>query len=378
MKKLLMFAMGILTVCALGARAQDLTGTWQGTLVATAPDPGIRTLVKFAKDAKGGWTGTMYRVDQPGWVLPMTAISVQGKAVNFEITPMDVTYTGKLSADGGLITGTWAHGPATHVLNLLHVGADTAWEIPAPPAPPKAMAADADPAFDVATIKPNNSGEGQLRQLTINGRNFVLRNGSLIDLIGFAYNVQMRQIVDGPDWINVSRYDIDGVPDKEGSPSVEQLRQMMRKLLAERFALKFHMDKREMPAFVLSVDKAGTKLTAEQGGGTLPGFGMGKGKGGVRLNIANATMDEVSSFLQMQVLDRPVVNRTALTGRYSFNVTFVPDDTMFNGHAPKIPVEEATAPGLSEAVQESGLKLSVEKTDVPTVVIDHLEKPSAN
>jgi uncharacterized protein (TIGR03435 family) len=361
-----------------GLRAQDLTGTWQGTLVATAPDPGIRTLVKFAKDAKGGWTGTMYRVDQPGWVAAFTLISVQGKVLSFAIAPQDVTYTGKLSADGGLVTGTWAHGPATHVLNLLHVGADTAWEIPTPPAPPKPMAADADPAFDVATIKPNNSDGKSLQQLTVNGRNFRIRNGSLGDLIGFAYNVQMRQIVGGPDWMNADRYDIDAVPDKEGSPDAEQVRVMMRKLLAERFALNSHPEKREMSAFVLTVGKDGPKLTATAGDGTLPGFGIGPADGGVKLHVANATMDEFSSFLQMLVLDRPVVNQTALGGRYEFNVTFLPDDSMFNGHPPKVPTETSSAPALLDAMPQVGLKMTAEKTQVDVVSIDHVEKPSAN
>jgi uncharacterized protein (TIGR03435 family) len=363
------------TVFGMGAQAQDVTGQWQGTLHAGSND--LRIILKIAKE-DGKLGATMYSIDQGGQPFKATGVGMDGATLRLNIDVISGKFEGKLSGDGKTIAGTWTQGPSPLPLVLAKSTAETAWEIPAPPAPPKLMAADADPAFDVATIKPNPSGENNLRQLTMNGRSFKIRNGSLDDLLTFAYNVQVRQIVGGPEWISSDRYDIDAVPDKEGEPSVEQMRVMMRKLLAERFALKFHSEKREMEAFVLGIGKGGEKLSATQGNGTLPGFGMGKGKGGVRLNIGNATMDEFASFLQMQVVDLPVVNRTALTARYDFNVTFVPDDSMFHGHAPKIPEDEASAPSLLDAVQLLGLKLSAEKTAVGVIVVDHVEKPSAN
>ena len=102
------------------------------------------------------------------------------------------------------------------------------------------------PGVDVATIKPNNSGLSGMQQLTINGRDFKTVNSSLSDLMQFAYNVQLKQIIGAPEWIDKDRYDIAGTPDQEGAPSVEQLRTMVRKLIAERFQLKFHHDKREL------------------------------------------------------------------------------------------------------------------------------------
>jgi uncharacterized protein (TIGR03435 family) len=255
------------------------------------------------------------------------------------------------------------------------------------------MASDADPAFEVATIKPNASGNSGLEQLTMNGRNFRIRNGSLGDLIGFSYGVQTKQIVNGPDWIDSDRYDIDSVPDKEGAPSPAQLRVMVQKLLVERFGLKSHTEKRDMPAFVLAEAKTGVKITPTQMNGPLPGFGMSPGEGGLRMNVMNGTMDEFTGFLQMIVLDRPVVNHTELKGRYDFHVTFTPDDSQFHGHPPNVarppaagaaasdPAAPATesAANLFEAMQQqAGLRLSPEKTAVDVVVIDHVEKPSAN
>ncbi len=85
------------------------------------------------------------------------------------------------------------------------------------------MAADADPSFDVVTIKPNDSGATSMQGLNVRGRNFTTRASSLDDLIKFAYGVHARQIVGGPEWIDKDRYDINGVPDKDGVPNVIQL-----------------------------------------------------------------------------------------------------------------------------------------------------------
>jgi len=100
------------------------------------------------------------------------------------------------------------------------------------------------------------------------------------------------------------------------------------------------------------------------------------------MNVINSTIEEFTSILQMMVLDRPVVDQTALAGRYDFKFTFTPDDSEFNGHPPKVPTPAEgveSAPGLFEALQQqAGLKLSAEKTPVEVIAIDHVEKPSAN
>jgi uncharacterized protein (TIGR03435 family) len=258
---------------------------------------------------------------------------------------------------------------------------ETAWEIPAPAPPPKLMAADADPSFEVATIKPNDSGATSMQQLTLNGRNFQTRASSLADLIAFSYEVQAKQIVGGPDWISTDRYDIAAVPDVEGAPNPQQLRSMIRKLLADRFQLKFHRDQRELSAFVLTVSKSGEKLTPTQLSGPLPGIGMRPATGGLTLIVHNGTIGDFTGFLQELVLDRPVVDRTELKGKFDFSVTFLPDETQFNGHSPvkKLADGVEAAPSLFEALQQQlGLKITAEKTSVDVIAIDHVEKPSAN
>jgi uncharacterized protein (TIGR03435 family) len=356
----------------------DIAGNWQGTLPA---EKSLRIVVKIAKADKG-WSATMYSIDQGAYPIKTTSITLDGSTLKYAVDLIGGNYEGTLSADGNSIVGTWTQGPKPLPLTLVRATKETAWEIPAPPPPPKLMAADADPSFDVATIKPNDSGKPNMFGLKVQGRNFRAVNASLGDLIAFAFDVQAKQIVGGPDWINKDRYDIAGVPDKEGTPNVNQLQSMMRKLLADRFKLTYHNEKRELSAYVLTVGKNGPKLKPTQLNGPLPGLGMRPGPGGLTLMVINAKMTDFTGFMQMLVLDRPVVDRTGLDGKFDFQCKFTPDDSQFNGHPPPLPKQAddaEIAPNLFEALQQQdGLKLAAEKTPVEVIAIDHVEKPSAN
>jgi uncharacterized protein (TIGR03435 family) len=218
--------------------------------------------------------------------------------------------------------------------------------------------------------------------LTFRGRNLLTVDSSLGDLMVFAYSVQMKQIIGAPDWIEKDRYDIVATPDREGTPTAEQVRIMVRKLLADRFQLKFHHDKRELSAFVLTVGKDGPKLRPAQPNGNLHGIGMQPAKTGTLLFANNAPITAFTSFLQSLVFDRPVVDQTGLTGRYDLTVTFTPDDSLFNGRPlgfPKPDEGVEPAPGLFDAIQQQlGLKLTKEKAQVDVLAIDHVERTSAN
>jgi uncharacterized protein (TIGR03435 family) len=104
--------------------------------------------------------------------------------------------------------------------------------------------------------------------------------------------------------------------------------------------------------------------------------------------MVNATIGDFTGFLQILVLDRPVVDKTGIQGRYDYQCTFTPDDSQFGGHPPPMPAQgnngstdtaTAAAPSLYDALQqELGLKLSAEKTAVDVIAIDHVEKPTPN
>jgi uncharacterized protein (TIGR03435 family) len=369
------------------ASPHDLADTWQGTLHGGGQD--LRTLVKITKDDKGAYKGVFYSLDQGAQGFALDSVVLNGQDVKFVLKLFNLTYQGKLSADGKTIDGASSQGGGSTPLVLTRATPETAWEIPKPQPPPKPMAADADPSFEVATIKPNNTGATNMQGLVIRGRKFMTRASSLGDLISFAYEVQAKQIVNAPDWLDKDRYDIEAAPEQEGVPNGEQVRIMIRKLLADRFALKFHHDKRDMSAYVLTVGKDGSKLKPTQLKGNLPGIGIGPGTGGITLNMANATIPDFTGFLQILVLDRPVVDKTGIQGRYDFRCTFTPDESQFGGHPPPMPNQgnnngsndtaAAAAPSLYDAIQqELGLKLSAEKTSVDVIAVDHVEKPSAN
>ena len=376
MKKLmlLIIALVISSGAALRAQAPDITGTWQGTLTAAGRD--LRTVVKISK-ADSGLKAVFYSIDQGGQGITANAITLDGSTVKISIASIAGAYEGKLSADGNSIAGTFTQGGTSLPLNLTRANSDTAWVIPGPPTP---MAADADPAFEVATIKPSNP-DAQGKGFRVRGRQFSTLNTSLSDLITFAYGLHPRQITGGPDWLDKDKYDLAAEPDGEGQPNDKQWKIMVQKLLADRFKLTFHHDKTELSVYALVVGKTGSKINKSGGDPNgLPGlFFRGLGM----LTVTNATMTDFTGLMQAAVLDRPVVDQTGLPGRYDFTLNWTPDESQFAGMGVKVPPpaadNAAAPPDLFTAIEEQmGLKLVATKAMVDILVIDHVEKPSAN
>ena len=269
-------------------------------------------------------------------------------------------------------------------MNLARATAETAWTIPEPPPPPKPMPANADPAFVVATIKPSNP-DVQGQGYGFRGQDVTTTNTSVSWLITLAYNMHAHQVVGAPGWVGSEKYDILGRPDTPGQPSRDQLKIMFKKLLADRFQLKFHIEKRELPAYTITVLKTGPKFaasTADPNGGLGIGFGMAPG-GGMTFNVRNAPFASVANALQGNLLDKPVVDQTGLTGKYDFTVKFTPDQSQLANIGANPPGATATDPDAPPDIftafqQQLGLKLESTKTAVDVMVIEKIEKPSDN
>jgi uncharacterized protein (TIGR03435 family) len=269
-------------------------------------------------------------------------------------------------------------GGQTLDLNLQHVTEENTWAIPKPPKP---MPTDAKPKFDVATIKPGQPNSPG-KNIGFRGREFRARNFNVNDLIGFAYGLHMKQIVNAPEWFNTELFDISGVPDVEGQPSPEQLNMLMENLLTDRFQLKFHYEKRELPVFALTV-KGTPKMTVS----TAPaeaGTGFGFRRLG-DLNVRNMTMADFAKWMQRSVTDRPIVDQTGLKDRYDFTLKWTPDDSQFaqfrsTGSLPQTNPEDPNAPpSLYTALQEQlGLRMEPTKAMDEVMVIDSVQKPSEN
>ncbi|HEY4381780.1 MAG TPA: TIGR03435 family protein [Acidobacteriaceae bacterium] len=373
MKKL----MGLIAAVLLfvgAVQAQDVTGDWQGTLHA---DRDLRIVFKITKD-DGKLRAVGYSIDQGSSPMNATGVVLDGKDFKLAVPGVGGTYQGTLSADDNTITGTWAQGKPLPLV-LVRATKETAWEIPAPPKPLKPMAADADPSFEVATIKPSDPNvPGDW--FRVNGRNFSTHNITLMGMIKFAYGVHGKQVLNAPDWMDQDKYDVAAVPDGEGQPNDKQWKGMVKKLLLERFKMTFHTDQRELAVFAVTLAKDGPKDMAENtGGGSLPSLFFRGTPGGILLPAKNATVKDFTGLLQEVVLDKPVVDQTGLKGRYDFNLKWAPDDSQFGGRIPPPSEAPDAPPNLFTAVQEQiGLKIESTKAKVDVMVIDRVEKPTAN
>ncbi len=359
-----------------GAIVQSLVGAWQGQLhVSEKPGDTLRVVFKISATTSGALYGDMYSIDQGGKAAAPD-ITLKGSAVKIAMPSIGATYVGKLSADGNSITGSWTGANGGLTLNLIRASAETAWKIPEPPSPPKMMPADADPAFEVATVKLSNPDQG-LRGLRMQGRQFTAINLSVHDLILIAYGIHPRQLLGAPDWIEKERYDVLGKPDVEGQPNNRQMRALIQKLLADRFNLKFHREKRELSVYLIVVGKTGAKLTKADGD---PKADPVMFFYGAEFIAKNTTMVDFAGFLQQGVLDRPVLDQTGITGRYDFGLLWRPEVRPAGpGNNPPPPSDTDGLPDVYTAIQQQlGLRLEAAKTPTEVIVIDRLEKPSEN
>ena len=356
--------------------SQSIADTWQGTLHAGQD---ARIVFKISK-APAGYSATFYGIDQD-LDLPVNKILLDGSTLRMTLAIDRVTYEGKLSADGKTITGTWSQGPSPLPLVLSRATPETAWTIPAPEKLQR-MDEHASAAFDVATIKPAKPDEPN-KSFLIGRRRFKAANANLDDLITFAYGLHPKQVIGAPAWGASDKFDIEAQPDREGVPSLDQWKTMLRKLLEDRCKLSVHHDQKEMPVYVLSVGKTGPKLTPSLGNAMgLPGLGFRHGVGGDFI-ANNATIGEfINSMTRNVKPDRPIIDKTGLNGRYDFTLDWAPDDSQFDGMGSRLappPETPGTLPSLYTAIQEQlGLKLEATRASADVLIIDHIERPSEN
>src|SRR5450759_3022753 len=210
MKKFMLCMVALAALPGGSLLAQDLTGTWQGTL--SPPNrPELRLVIKVTKADGSALRGVMYSIDQGGQSIPANPITLQGSTVKMSIPGIGGSYEGKLEADGDSITGNFTQGPNPLALNLKRATAQTAWAIPEPPPPPKPMAADATPEFEVATIKPATPDRPG-KAFMVRGRQFSTVNTTLADLMTFAYGIHTKQITGAPAWVETEKFDVAAQP----------------------------------------------------------------------------------------------------------------------------------------------------------------------
>lgn len=309
------------------------------------------------------------------------------------------------------------------------------------PAQQTAAASDALPTFDVVSIK-THKDEGMMMRMGISATpdGFQADGAPLQMLIRQAFGLSEDRILNEPDWAKSARFDINAKVMPEDAPklkdlSMQQRFKMVLPVLEDRFALKYHHETKELQVYTLVPGKGGPKLkesapdvgsagtsqpaarTGSAGGdappppppppglggaaggtsASRPGPGGGPPGGprtmmrmspeGITLDARGSTMGSLAQMISQQV-SATVVDKTGLTGKYDYTLTFMPDSMgmgpmMRLGGGPGADgggqAQEPVGPSIFAALQEQlGLKLVAEKETVDVVVIDHIEQPSAN
>jgi uncharacterized protein (TIGR03435 family) len=234
-----------------------------------------------------------------------------------------------------------------------------------------AQATGHSPAFEVASIRENLGPWHVLLGYSASGPRLTLEAYSPGGLIMEAYGLKGYQIsyaasVRRPD--QPEYYDIAAKAEGSGSPTRGEFRQMLQALLADRFRLAVHREMREMPVYALVVGKNGTKFPESKPESQLKRFHGVNGRNQY-MDYVQATMEMVADGIDV---DRPVVDKTGLTGKYDIRLEATPEFRIRNNPQP----DDLS---IFDAIQQQlGLRLEAQKSGVEVLVVDHIEKPSAN
>jgi uncharacterized protein (TIGR03435 family) len=222
------------------------------------------------------------------------------------------------------------------------------------------------PQFEVASIKPSKLiaavDDSESIEVSPGGR-LTLGNIRLSSCLKWAYGVQDPQI-SGPGDLDFKRYDV--IAQASGPTAEDQLKLMLRSLLADRFKLAFHYEEKALIEYVLVVAKNGPKFRQAEG----------DGKGNVKRTQVGVTaerisMQEFADLLSGQ-LRSPVADKTGLKG--TFDLAFDLRQYMANENTP-VSISSLILQAMEDQL---GLKLQSARGPAQVIVIDHLEKPSAN
>ena len=235
-------------------------------------------------------------------------------------------------------------------------------------------ASQAAPAFDVASVKPSQHqvGPDYNNQIAYSPTRFTGRNVTLKRLVAEAYQLQLNQVL-GPSWLGQNEYDIDAKA--AGVATREQIAQMLRSLLAERFKLTQHTEMREMRAYELKVGKSGPRIRPVSGGETVStpaGFHF---HGDIRefadllsVQLSIPAADNPAEPARASTSQIPVLDETGLQGIFDFSADIHPElgTDMFTS--------------WQRALENQlGLRIESRKGIVPVLVVDEAARvPTEN
>jgi uncharacterized protein (TIGR03435 family) len=241
--------------------------------------------------------------------------------------------------------------------------------------------------FEVASIKPSSSSDPRTLLQVLPGGGLRTSGATLKFLVMLAYDLRSFQIVGGPGWITDDRFDVVGNSERSSSANDDppdptkvtamqltrmqnEMRPRLVALLAERYKLKVHRESREQPVFELVIGKNGSKLQGATG--NFGGLHISRNQ----LIAEAATIDMLAAALANQ-LNRPVIDRTGLSGAFNFKLIWNPPDApaAVDGAGP----DTSDRPSIFTAVSEQlGLNLRSTRAPAEILIIDRVEKPTEN
>jgi uncharacterized protein (TIGR03435 family) len=229
--------------------------------------------------------------------------------------------------------------------------------------------------FEVASVK-LHEGAGRIG-LTTSGLRLNAEAEGVWSLIMYAYNLKTYQVLlSGPqrEMFGDIFYDVAAKADGDIPPTAADFRRMMQSLLADRFQLKVHREQREVPVYELVVGNKGPKLKESAHDATPANHIRAEGRNW-EATLSKASMSDFVHLLDGNgFLDRPVLDKTGLTGTYDIKLTYTPEIPPNRRGEP-----DPTDISIFGAVQDQlGLKLQPQRAGMEVLIVDHVEKPTGN
>jgi uncharacterized protein (TIGR03435 family) len=241
-------------------------------------------------------------------------------------------------------------------------------------------------AYEVVSIRPSRSESGGIR---FTDDELYFESTTLESLLVPAYNLRGDYVSGAPEWVKSETYEFRAKMDTETAEALKKLPpreryleqdRMLAAVLEDRFHLKVKRGQKEIPTYNLVVAKGGLKVNDADPnntyakGITVNDKALGAGSMQIssgRMIAQGVSMDMFADNLAGQV-ERPVEDKTGLKGHYDFTLLWSPEDARNSGN-------DATAGSIFSALQEQvGLKLEPAKGMTDTIVVEHVERPTAN
>lgn len=275
------------------------------------------------------------------------------------------------------------------LLGMACIAAEAQTSPTSAPAQVTNAAGTANPSFDVASIRVDNSDHTARTHIYTyaNQGHLVVVNASLMDLLQFAYTLPGSRIVGAPDWARSIKFDIEAKSDPAlvnhlatlpASAARLEMLEMAKTLFSDRFHLAVHMEKRQMPVYDLVVAKGGPKFASAENQGTTIDSGTHNGTATVAIRSSSHATADLAEILAGYV-GRVVVDRTELKGSFTLALHFSANDRASIQAATANSATDDPGPSVFTALKEQlGLELKSAKAPVDILVIDRVERPTAN